>query len=142
MTDDHDLARRCADAMWADDRASQGLGMVLEDVGPGTATIAMTVTQSMVNGHGIAHGGFVFALADSAFAFACNSRDQRCVGQQASITYLAPAMQGDRLTARAGERARQGRSGLYDVTVTDQQGRVIAEFRGQSRSIKGRLLEG
>lgn len=142
MTDDHDLARRCADAMWADDRASQGLGMVLEDVGPGTATIAMTVTQSMVNGHGIAHGGFVFALADSAFAFACNSHDQRCVGQQASITYLAPAMQGDRLTARAVERARQGRSGLYDVTVTDQQGRIIAEFRGQSRSIKGRLLEG
>ncbi len=139
MTDD-DLARACAAAMWAQDLASQRLGMVLEDVGPGRAVLTMTVTADMVNGHGSAHGGFIFALADSAFAFACNTIDQRSVGQQAAITYLAPARAGDRLTATAIERARPGRSGLYDVTVTGADGTVIAEFRGHSRTVKGRIL--
>jgi len=139
MTDD-DLARACAAAMWAEDLASQRLGMVLEDVGPGRAVLSMTVTDDMVNGHGSAHGGFIFTLADSAFAFACNTVDQRSVGQQASITYLAPARAGDRLTATAVERARPGRSGLYDVTVTGPDGGLIAEFRGHSRTVKGRIL--
>jgi len=139
MTDD-DLARACATAMWAEDLASQRLGMVLEDVGPGRAVLSMTVTDDMVNGHGSAHGGFIFTLADSAFAFACNTVDQRSVGQQASITYLAPARAGDRLTATAVERARPGRSGLYDVTVTGPDGGLIAEFRGHSRTVKGRIL--
>ena len=139
MTDD-DLARACATAMWAEDLASQRLGMVLEDVGPGRAVLSMTVTDDMVNGHGSAHGGFIFTLADSAFAFACNTVDQRSVGQQASITYLAPARAGDCLTATAVERARPGRSGLYDVTVTGPDGGVIAEFRGHSRTVKGRIL--
>lgn len=139
MTDD-DLARACAAAMWAQDVASQRLGMVLEDVGPGRATLSMAVTPNMANGHGTAHGGFIFALADSAFAFACNTVDQRSVGQQASITYLAPARAGDRLSASATERARQGRSGLYDVTVTGADGTLIAEFRGHSRTVKGRIL--
>ena len=139
MTDD-DLARACAAAMWAEDLASQRLGMVLEDVGPGRAVLSMTITADMVNGHGSAHGGFIFTLADSAFAFACNTVDQRSVGQQASITYLAPARAGDRLTATAVERARPGRSGLYDVTVTGPDGGLIAEFRGHSRTVKGRIL--
>lgn len=139
MTDD-DLARACAAAMWDEDLASQRLGMVLEDVGPGRAVLSMTITADMVNGHGSAHGGFIFALADSAFAFACNTVDQRSVGQQAAITYLAPARAGDRLTATAIERARPGRSGLYDVTVTGADGTVIAEFRGHSRTVKGRIL--
>lgn len=139
MTDD-DLARACAAALWAEDLASQRLGMVLEDVGPGRAVLSMTITADMVNGHGSAHGGFIFTLADSAFAFACNTVDQRSVGQQASITYLAPARAGDRLTATAVERARPGRSGLYDVTVTGPDGGLIAEFRGHSRTVKGRIL--
>ncbi|TJZ80808.1 hydroxyphenylacetyl-CoA thioesterase PaaI [Paracoccus hibiscisoli] len=139
MTDD-DLARACAAAMWAQDLASQRLGMVLEDVAPGRAVLSMTITADMVNGHGSAHGGFIFALADSAFAFACNTVDQRSVGQQAAITYLAPARAGERLTATAIERARPGRSGLYDVTVTGADGTVIAEFRGHSRTVKGRIL--
>lgn len=139
MTDD-DLARACAAAMWAEDLASQRLGMVLEDVGPGRAVLSMTISKDMVNGHGSAHGGFIFTLADSAFAFACNTVDQRSVGQQASITYLAPARAGDRLTATAVERARPGRGGLYDVTVTGPDGGLIAEFRGHSRTVKGRIL--
>ncbi|MGP9804967.1 hydroxyphenylacetyl-CoA thioesterase PaaI [Paracoccus sp. NSM] len=137
---DQAMAQACADAMWAEDLASQRLGMVLESVAPGAAVLSMEITPAMVNGHGTAHGGYIFALADSAFAFACNTYDQRTVGQQASITYLAPAFAGDRLTATATERARQTRSGLYDVTVTNQDGTHIAEFRGHSRTVKGRLL--
>lgn len=139
MNDQH-MARACADAMWAEDLATQRLGMVLDSVGPGAAVLSMEIMPAMVNGHGTAHGGYIFALADSAFAFACNTHDQRTVGQQASITYLAPAFAGDRLTATATERARQTRSGLYDVTVTNQNGTHIAEFRGHSRTVKGRLL--
>ncbi len=134
------IARACADVMWAEDRASRSLGMAIEAVGAGTATLTMTVREDMVNGHGIAHGGFVFLLADSAFAFACNAYDQRTVAQQCQITFVRPAKLGDRLTARAAERWREGRSGIYDITVTGGDGAVVAEFRGHARTIPGTLL--
>jgi len=134
------LARRCADAMWKDDEATRALGMALVDVASGRAAIDMTVTQSMVNGHGMLHGGYIFTLADSAFAFACNSHNRRTVAQHCAITFLQPGRLGDRLTAHAIERAREGRSGLYDVTVTRSDGAVIAEFRGHSRTIDGTLV--
>ncbi|MEJ1974659.1 MAG: hydroxyphenylacetyl-CoA thioesterase PaaI [Acetobacteraceae bacterium] len=142
MGDDGErLAERCAAAMWAEDVASAGLGMVIEDVGPGQATLSMLVDAHMLNGHGLCHGGFIFALADSAFAFACNSRNLRSVAQHCSITYLRPAQGGERLVATARELALAGRSGLYDVQVTSEAG-VVAEFRGQSRQVGGALVEG
>lgn len=134
-------AERAAQAMWSPDRASQWLGMQLEDVDEGTATLSLTVMPHHCNGHGMCHGGITFALADSAFAFACNSRNAATVAQQNSITYVAPAQIGDRLTARAEERALSGRSGIYDVQVTNQSGAVVAEFRGLSRQIKGQLFD-
>jgi len=134
------LAAACARAMWADDRASRGLGMELAAVGPGTATVAMTITEAMVNGHGICHGGYIFTLADSAFAFACNAYDERTVAQHCSISFLRPARLGDRLIARAVERTRAGRSGIYDIAVSDAEGMLLAEFRGHSRSIGGAIL--
>jgi len=140
VSDPAATARACADAMWAEDRASQQLGMQLDDVGPGTATLTMTVRDDMVNGHGIAHGGFVFALADSAFAFACNSYDVRTVAYACSVTYLAPTRIGDALRATATERSRVGRTGTYDVTVTTGD-TVVAEFRGTSRTLGGSLLD-
>ncbi len=127
--------------MWAGDRASQGLGMVLEAVGPGTARMAMPVRADMVNGHGMCHGGFIFTLADSAFAFACNSRNAKCVAAQGNIVFLRPAGLGDRLVATAEERHLAGRSGIYDIRVTDQDGQVIAELRGHSRAIGGVFFE-
>lgn len=126
--------------MWDNDSTSQRLGMSLEHVAPGQATLTMTVTDFMLNGHGLAHGGFVFALADSAFAFACNGYNQRTVAHQAAITYVAPARLGDRLTAVAREISRQGRDGIYDVHVTNGKGEQIAEFRGHSRTVKGTHL--
>ncbi len=134
-TDPQALAEACAAAMWADDTASQGLGMALQAVGPGTARMAMTVRDTMVNGHGLCHGGFIFTLADSAFAFACNSRNAKCVAAGGTINFLRPARLGDTLTATAEERHLAGRSGLYDIRVTNQTGEVIAELRGQSRAI-------
>lgn len=134
------LAEACAAAMWADDNASRRLGMVLERVGPGEAVVSMTVTDDMTNGHGTAHGGYMFTLADSAFAFACNSHNQRTVAQHCAITFLASPSVGDRLTAVAAERIVAGRSGICDVTVTDQNGRTVAEFRGHSRTVKGTHL--
>ena len=134
------LAEACAKAMWDDDNATRHLGMELVSIAPGEATIAMTVAEIMTNGHGTCHGGYIFTLADSAFAFACNGYNQRTVGQHASITYLAPARLGDRLTAAAREVSRQGRSGVYDVRVTNQDGLHIAEFRGLSRTVKGTHL--
>jgi acyl-CoA thioesterase len=134
------LARRCAEAMWRDDLASQGLGMALGDVAPGRATISMTVRDDMTNGHGTAHGGFIFALADSAFAFACNSYNERTVAQACDIVFAAPARAGDRLVAEAVERHRFGRNGLYDIRVRCDD-RVVAEFRGRSRTIGGALVD-
>ncbi len=135
------LAEACAAAMWAEDRASAGLGMAIARVAPGEADLTMTVEARMVNGHGICHGGFIFALADSAFAFACNSFNRRAVAQSNTITYLRPAKLHDVLTARAVQTASVGRSGITDVTVTDQEGRPVAVFRGLSRSIEGHLVE-
>jgi acyl-CoA thioesterase len=138
--DAESLARACAEAMWEEDRASRGLGMELLSVGPGRAVLAMTVTESMVNGHGICHGGFIFTLADSAFAFACNTYDQKVVAQHGAITFLKPGKLGERLKAEAVERAREGRSGLYDVRVTGPGGALVAEFRGQSRTTGERFF--
>ncbi len=102
----------------------------------------MTITDAMVNGNNIAHGGFIFTLADSAFAFACNTYNQRAVAQHCAVTFLAPGKLGDRLIAKGVERQRAGRSGIYDITVTREDGIVIAEFRGHSRTIEGTLLPG
>ncbi|NBC96058.1 MAG: hydroxyphenylacetyl-CoA thioesterase PaaI [Deinococcus-Thermus bacterium] len=135
------LAEACARAMWTDDAASQRMGMVLEHIAPGEATLSIVLTDEMTNGHGNAHGGYIFTLADSAFAFACNTYDQVTVAQHCSITYIAPGATGDRLTAAAREVSRTGRSGIYDVHVTRQDGSVIAEFRGHSRTIGRTLLQ-
>jgi acyl-CoA thioesterase len=134
-----ELARACADAMWANDPASRGLGMEIVEVAPGRATLAMTLTDAMLNGHDIAHGGYIFTLADSAFAFACNSYNERTVAQHCSITFIKSAAKGDRLTATAREVSRVGKSGIYDVRVTAND-TVVAEFRGHSRTIGGTLL--
>ena len=134
-----ELARACADAMWKEDDATRALGMEIAEIKAGQATLAMTVKPDMVNGHGIAHGGFIFTLADSAFAFACNSRNERVVAAQGSITFLRPGKLGDRLVATAREISRSGRSGIYDVRVTAGDV-VIAEFRGHSRVIGGPWL--
>ncbi|MCP4738562.1 MAG: hydroxyphenylacetyl-CoA thioesterase PaaI, partial [Bosea sp.] len=107
-----DLARACADAMWKEDDASSGLGMEIVDIGPGRATLAMTVRPEMVNGQRIAHGGYIFTLADSAFAFACNSRNDRAVAAQGNISFIRPGKLGDRLVATAREISRSGRSGI------------------------------
>ena len=134
------LAEACAKAMWADDRASQGLGMTIERMAPGEAVISMRVRKEMTNGHGMCHGGFIFTLADSAFAFACNSYDQSTVAQQCSVTFIEPVTEGEVLTAHAIERNRAGRGGIYDVTVRNSGKIVVAEFRGHSRTIAGSLL--
>jgi len=134
-----DLARACADAMWKEDDASKGLGMEIVEIGPGRATLQMTVTAEMVNGQRIAHGGFIFTLADSTFAFACNSHNERAVAAQCSVTFIRPGKLGDVLVATAREISRSGRSGIYDVRVTSGN-EVIAEFRGHSRTIAGAWL--
>ena len=134
-----DLARACADAMWREDDASKGLGMEIAEVGPGRATLTMTVAPHMVNGQRIAHGGFIFLLADSTFAFACNSHNERTVAAQCNITFIKPGKLGDRLVATAREISRSGRSGIYDVRVTVDD-TVIAEFRGHSRTVGGTWL--
>lgn len=135
-----EVARRSAEAMWADDRASRDLGIEIVEVGVGSAALAMTIRPSMTNGHGTAHGGFIFALADSAFAFACNSHGETAVAAQCAIAFLRPGRAGDRLLATAREVARSGRSGIYDVRVA-RDGETIAEFRGHSRVIDGSLLD-
>ncbi|WP_235677260.1 hydroxyphenylacetyl-CoA thioesterase PaaI [Rhodopseudomonas palustris] len=125
--------------MWANDHASKGLGMEIVEIGAGFATLAMTVTTEMVNGHGIAHGGFIFTLADSAFAYACNSYNDTTVAAQGTISFIRPGKLGARLVASAREVSRSGRSGIYDVRVTSGSV-VIAEFRGHSRAIGGALV--
>src|SRR5437764_12561518 len=127
--------------MWKEDDASKGLGMEILQIKPGEATLTMTVKPNMVNGHGIAHGCFIFLLADSAFAFACNSRNERAVAAHCDISFIRPGKLGDRLVAAAREISRNGRSGIYDVRVTSGDV-VIAEFRGHSRTIAGTWLPG
>jgi acyl-CoA thioesterase len=136
------LARACADAMWAEDEASRALGMTLIRVAPGEAEISMPVTADKVNGQKICHGGFIFLLADSTFAFACNTYNQRVVAQHCAVSFLRPAQLDDLLIARAREVHRGGRSGIYDVSVTRADGTVIAAFRGHSRVIDGNWLNG
>ena len=132
-----DRAERSAQAMWAEDAASQAMGIRIEEIAPGRAVLSMEVQAHHLNGHRICHGGHIFTLADSAFAFACNSYNQLTVAQENQITFLAPGQLGERLTASAQEQARTGRSGVYDVTVTGGDGRVVALMRGLSRTVKG-----
>ena len=134
------LAEASAQAMWNDDAASQRLGMEITHIAPGEATLAMTIRPDMSNGQGNCHGGYIFLLADSAFAFACNSHNLVTVAQHASISFLEPVRIGDRLTARAREVNRRGRSGIYDIRITNQHGAHVAEFRGLSRTVKGTHL--
>ena len=132
------LARACAAAMWSGDQASAGLGLRLEDVRPGAARLSMRVEPRMLNGHGICHGGFIFALADSAFAFACNTDGAISVASHCSIAFLRPAREGETLVALAEERHREGRQGIYDVRVTSAEA-VVAEFRGLSRTTGAKI---
>ena len=135
------LAKAGAEVMWRDDNASKWLGMKVEEVRAGYARLSMTVTPNMVNGHNLCHGGLIFTLADSTFAFACNSHNQRAVAAAASIDFLAPAFLGDVLTAEGIEQALKGRTGVYDMKVHNQKNELIALFRGKSASIKGLLVE-
>ena len=135
------LAKAAAEVMWRDDNASKWLGMKVEEVRPGFARMSMTVLPNMVNGHNLCHGGLIFTLADSTFAFACNSHNQRAVAAGGSIEFLAPAYLGDVLTAEGVEQSLQGRTGVYDMKVINQKGELIALFRGKSATIKGLLVE-
>ncbi|MEL7449286.1 MAG: hydroxyphenylacetyl-CoA thioesterase PaaI [Pseudomonadota bacterium] len=126
------LATACAEALWRSDAATRKLGMAYTVLQPGAVDMTMQVTADMTNGHGTCHGGFVFALADSAFAFACNAYNQVTVAAGASIDYLRPALEGDTLVAAARERRRGRRTGVYDVTVTNKDGATIALFRGRA----------
>lgn len=134
-------AERAAATMWAADAASRWAGVELGAVDAGSATMALTVKAHHCNGHGICHGGIIYTLADTAFAFASNSRNITTVAHHNSISYLAPGQTGDRLSAVATEISLTGRTGIYDVTVTNQEGRVIAEFRGISRAIRGQIFD-
>jgi len=135
------LAERVADGMYVNDRASRGLGMRIASVAPGRAEMTMTVREDMLNGHAMCHGGFIFLLADSTFAFACNSYNRNTVAQGCSIDYLAPAHLGDVLHATGIERSRTGRTGVYDIEVRNQHGRTVALFRGKSYRIDGHVVE-
>ena len=135
------LAERAVEALWRGDAASRQLGMSIESCRPGCATVTMRIRTDMVNGHGICHGGLIFALADSAFAFACNSHGDTTVAAGASIEFLRPVHAGDALRAVATERWRRGRSGIYEVEVQNQKGEAVALFRGRSHQIAGRLTD-
>lgn len=131
------LAEACAASMFSRDQASQQLGMKILSVNPGKAVLTMTVDNRMIQGHGACHGGYLFTLADSAFAFACNTYDLATVASGCSIEYVAPAKEGDQLTATAEERSRGSRTGVYDITITNQDGQTVALFRGKSYQVRG-----
>jgi len=133
-------AQKAAEAMLRKDAASAALGMQITAIGPGTATLTMQVRPDMLNGHLMCHGGYIFTLADSAFAFACNSYNRLTVAQQNQITYVSPGQADEILTAAATQTALAGRSGVYDVMVTGHDGRCVATMRGLSRTIKGQLF--
>jgi acyl-CoA thioesterase len=137
-SDAQNTAEFVGEAMFSNDRASQGLGMRVVAMGPGKATLTMTVRADMLNGFEICHGGFVTTLADSAFAFACNSYNEMTVASGLSVDLLAPSREGDQLTAEAVEVSQQGRTGVYDITVTNQRGERVAVVRGRSYRLKGR----
>ena len=140
-TESQRLAERSAQALYKRDRASQALGMRLVEVRPGGARVAMTVRPDMVNGHDVCHGGIVFALADSAFAFACNSYNESTVAASATIDFLAAARTGDELTAEASELWRTRRNGIYEISVSNQRGERVALFRGRSYRIDGQITK-
>lgn len=137
---EQDRARRCADAMYQRDRASQHLDMRVEEVAPGRAVLSMPVTETMIQGHDSCHGGYIFMLADSAFAFACNTYDEATVASGCAIDYVAPGKLGDVLTAEAREQTRKGRTGVYDVRVSNERDELVALFRGKSYKIKGPVI--
>ena len=136
-----EVAQACAERMWADDRASREMGLELGDVRPGEAKVHLTVEPRMLNGHGVCHGGLLFALADTAFAFACNSLNARSIAMHCSISFIEKVMAGRRLTAHACARAKYGRNGIFDVSVKDDLGVTVAEFRGYSRTLGGAWIE-
>lgn len=141
LFDPQALAERVAQGMFANDRASQAMGMELLEVGPGRAKLAMRVRPDMLNGHAICHGGHIFTLADSAFAFACNWDNTVTVALACHISFIAPARAGDRLIAEAREVTRAGRTGVYDVTVSRDDGTLIAVFRGNSYRTRGQVID-
>ena len=137
------LAQATRDAMWANDRASKMLGIQVLAVGPGTALLSMTVREDMLNGHDLCHGGLVSTLADSAFAYACNAYNEVTLASGFDVNLLAAARLGDVLTARASEVSKSGRTGVYDINVSNQRGEAVAAFRGRSYTMKGKpLVEG
>lgn len=135
------LAEAVADSMWSRDRATQALGMRIEAIRPGYARISMPVREDMLNGHRICHGGLIFTLADTAFAYACNSYNKNTVASACHIDFLAPGREGDTLQAEAVEQSATGRTGVYDVTVRDGEGRTLALFRGKSYRISGEVID-
>ena len=141
-TDPQALADASAQAMWARDRATQGLGLSMDRVGPGQAVMSMPVRSDMLNGHAMCHGGFIFLLADTAFAYACNSYNRNTVASACHIDFLAPAQLGDVLEAQAEERSRAGRTGVYDITVRVRGGKTVALFRGKSYRVEGEVIAG
>ncbi|MFO1037180.1 MAG: hydroxyphenylacetyl-CoA thioesterase PaaI [Geminicoccaceae bacterium] len=137
---EYDLAHRVGREMFARDPASQAMGMTLLEIAPGSARLRMPVREDMLNGHGTCHGGIIFTFADSAFAFACNARNEVTVAQGAQISFVRPARGGDVLEAHAAEVTRAGRTGVYDVEVRDQKGHLIALFRGNSYRLQGHVV--
>jgi acyl-CoA thioesterase len=140
-SDPQALAELAGKTMYERDPASQALGMALDEIRPGYARMSMPVRRDMLNGHGTCHGGYIFMLADSAFAFACNSHNFNTVGAGCTIDYLAPSGEGDVLSAEAVEQALLGKTGVYDITVTNQDGRKIALFRGKSHRVSGQVAQ-
>ena len=141
-TPEQRLAEAVGREMLAQDEASRALGMVLDEIGPGRARLRMTVRADMVNGHELCHGGLIFTLADSAFAFACNARNRVTVAAAAEIQFISPARRGETLLAAALERAATGRTGIYDIEVTEERtGRLVALFRGRSHRIDGTIVD-
>ncbi len=140
MADTTRLALTCAEAMYERDQATRRMGIQLLDAGPGSSKLSMRVREDMIQGHGTCHGGYLFALADSAFAFACNSYNDATVAIGCSIDYVAPAREGDELIASAFEQSRSGRTGNYDVRIENSQGQLIALFHGKSYKVRGTVL--
>ncbi|MFT6557996.1 hydroxyphenylacetyl-CoA thioesterase PaaI [Sneathiella sp.] len=137
-----EVANAVSETMYKKDKAAQHLGIALKAISPGEATMTMRVTDEMLNGHNICHGGYVFTLADTAFAYACNAYNQSTVAQGAQIDFLRPVAPDSLLTATAIERSRSRQTGVYDITVTDQDDRTVALFRGNSHTIKGQMIPG